>query len=65
MASHYRLTGARHDLADLPAGHPDRAQHHPIDNPSFSVEQLTLEDLVLAYMTQAPRISQPALESTP
>ena len=29
----------------------------PIDDPSFTVEQITLEDLVLAYMAQ---VSNPA-----
>jgi ABC-2 type transport system ATP-binding protein len=78
LASHYRLTGARRDPADLPPGteviedsHTDRQSTlivrsaTPIDDPSFTVEQLTLEDLVLAYMTRAPRKPQPALETTP
>jgi ABC-2 type transport system ATP-binding protein len=37
----------------------------PIDNPSFSVEQLSLEDLVLAYMSQTATDPRPALETTP
>ena len=78
LASHYRLTGARRDLADLPAGaeviedsHTDRQSTlivrstTPIDDLSFTVEQLTLEDLVLAYMSQAPTDPRPALETTP
>jgi ABC-2 type transport system ATP-binding protein len=36
----------------------------PIDDPSFTVEQLTLEDLVLAYMSQAATGRRPALEMT-
>lgn len=66
LASHCRLTGARRDPADLPPGveviegsHTDRQSTlivrstTPIDDPSFTVEQITLEDLVLAYMSQA------------
>jgi ABC-2 type transport system ATP-binding protein len=66
LATHHRLIGARRDPADLPAGievieesHTDRQStlivrdSTPIDDPSFTVEQLTLEDLVLAYMAQA------------
>jgi len=78
LASHYRLTGVRHDLADLPTGveviedsHTDRQatlivrSTTPIDNPSFNVEQLSLEDLVLAYMSQTATDPRPALETTP
>jgi ABC-2 type transport system ATP-binding protein len=76
LASHYRLTGARRDPADLPPGaevieesHTDRQStlivHSatPIDDPSFTVEQITLEDLVLAYMSQVT-FPLPALETT-
>jgi ABC-2 type transport system ATP-binding protein len=65
LATHYRLTGARRDPATLPAGqrlvqesHTDRQStlvvrsHTPVDDPSWTAEQLTLEDLVLAYLTQ-------------
>jgi len=78
LASHFRLTGPRRDPADLPPGteviedsHTDRQSTFivrtatPIGDPSFTVEQLTLEDLVLAYMSQAPRNPHPALETTP
>ena len=77
LASHYRLTGPRRDLADLPAGteviedsHTDRQatlivrSTTPLDHLTYTVEQLTLEDLVLAYMSQAPRDPQLALETT-
>ena len=77
LASHYRLTGARRDPADLPPGaevieesHTDRQStlivrsSTPIDDASFTVEQLTLEDLVLAYMSQAATDRRPALETT-
>ena len=76
LASHYRLTGPRRDPADLPPGaevieesHTDRQStlivHSttPIDDPSFTVEQITLEDLVLAYMSQVTD-PMPALETT-
>ena len=66
LASHFRLTGARRDLAELPSGvevieasHTDRQSSlivrssTPIDGPSFTVDQITLEDLVIAYMSQA------------
>jgi ABC-2 type transport system ATP-binding protein len=75
LASHYRLTGARRDPADLPPGvavveasHTDRQStlivrsDVPIDDPSLVVDQITLEDLVLAYMTQATT-HLPALET--
>ncbi len=76
LASHYRLTGARREPSDLPPGveviegsHTDRQSTlivrstTPIDDASFTVEQITLEDLVLAYMSQVtdPR---PVLEAT-
>jgi len=66
MASHYRLTGARRDAADLPGGlevieasHTDRQSTlivrstAPIDDPAFTVDGIDLEDLVLAYMSEA------------
>jgi ABC-2 type transport system ATP-binding protein len=77
LASHYRLTGARRDSAGLPGGaevvidsHTDRQSTlivrstTPVDDPSFHVEQLTLEDLVLAYMSQANSDRRPVLEAT-
>jgi ABC-2 type transport system ATP-binding protein len=77
LASHYRLTGPRRDPADLAPGvevledsHTDRQSTlivrslTPIDDPSFTVEQLTLEDLVLAYMSQTATDRRPALETT-
>jgi ABC-2 type transport system ATP-binding protein len=66
LASHYRLTGARRHPGELPSGvdvieesHTDRQStlivrsSTPIDDPSVAIEQITLEDLVLAYMSQA------------
>jgi ABC-2 type transport system ATP-binding protein len=65
LAAHRRLTGARRDPASLPAdqhvitaSHTDRQTtllvrtEAPIDDPAWTVGQLSLEDLVLAYMGQ-------------
>jgi ABC-2 type transport system ATP-binding protein len=75
-ANHFRLTGARRELADLPSGvnvieasHTERQStlivrtDAPLDGTSCTIEQLTLEDLVLAYMSQAMS-SRPVLEPT-
>ncbi len=64
LATHHRLVGAR--TASLPPGvqlveasHTDRQSTaivhsgQSIDDPSWDVEPINLEDLVLAYMTQA------------
>ena len=79
LASHRRLTGARRDSAGFPAdqeiieaSHTDRQttllvrSNGPIRDPNWTVEQVSLEFLVLAYMTQArdaerERRSQPAV----
>jgi ABC-2 type transport system ATP-binding protein len=63
LATHRRIIGARRDLSTLPAdqhvvweSHTDRqttAVIHvdgPIHDPSWQVEELSLEDVVLAYM---------------
>jgi ABC-2 type transport system ATP-binding protein len=75
LATHHRLTGPRRDPAALPAGqHVVSASStdvqstfvvrtdDPIHDPAWTVGQLTLEDVVLAYMSPgaAPR---PALEA--
>lgn len=75
LASHHRLTGPRRDLGTLPASqeiieatHTDRQStlivrtDQPILDPSWTVEQIGLEDLVLAYMGRAASIrgSRPA-----
>jgi ABC-2 type transport system ATP-binding protein len=77
LATHYRLTGARRDVRSLPermqviqASHTDRQStlivrtDTPVDDPTWDVEQLGLEDLVLAYMTHAVASSgnHPVLE---
>ncbi|GGN64450.1 ABC transporter ATP-binding protein [Actinoplanes lobatus] len=74
LAGHFRLTGTRRELADLPGGvevieegHTERQSTLIVraDVPlgSFTVTQPTLEDLVLAYMSQAMS-SRPAGEPT-
>jgi ABC-2 type transport system ATP-binding protein len=78
IATHHRLIGPRRDPATLPsdqlviqASHTDRQStlvvqsRHPILDPAWTVEQLNLEDLVLAYMSQAngsTRDRRPVLE---
>jgi ABC-2 type transport system ATP-binding protein len=66
LATHARLIGARRDNAALPAGakliqasHTDRQSTltvrsaEPIADTGWSSEQLDLEDLIIAYMTNA------------
>jgi ABC-2 type transport system ATP-binding protein len=68
LASHVRVSGPRRDATSLPANlitieesHTDRQSTFvvradgPILDPAWTVEQLNLEDLVLAYMAQASR----------
>jgi ABC-2 type transport system ATP-binding protein len=77
LATHHLLTGARRDPATLPAdqhvisaSHTDRQTtllirtDAPIHDPAWTVGQLSLEDLVLAYMGQsaANHEYRPALE---
>lgn len=65
LATHVRLTGPRKDAKDLPRdqhvvteSHTDRQStflirtDQPILDPAWNVTQLTLEDLVLAYMSR-------------
>jgi ABC-2 type transport system ATP-binding protein len=78
LGTHHRLTGARRDPATLPAdqhviaaSHTDRQTtllvrtEGPIHDPSWTISQLSLEDLVLAYMghSTADRDPRPALEA--
>jgi ABC-2 type transport system ATP-binding protein len=78
LATHHRLTGARRDPVALPAdqhvisaSHTDRQTTllvrtgAPIHDPAWTVGQLSLEDLVLAYMGQsaANHNHRPALEA--
>jgi ABC-2 type transport system ATP-binding protein len=66
LASHHRLSGPRRDSRTLPANHELIEESHtdkqstllvrtdePILDPAWSVTPITLEDLVLAYMSQA------------
>jgi len=66
LASHHRLIGARRDGGSLPgnqevieASHTERQStflirtEAPILDPAWTVEEIGLEDLVLAYMGQA------------
>jgi ABC-2 type transport system ATP-binding protein len=75
LATHHRIIGPREDAAKLPAGvdvieasHTDRQSTliargaESFNSPALTVEQITLEDLVLAYMTQAAT-TQPELEA--
>jgi ABC-2 type transport system ATP-binding protein len=72
LASHHRLVGARKDPSTLPANqeviealHANRQStlivrtDDPIHDPAWSVEQLSMEDLVLAYMDRAARTNGP------
>jgi ABC-2 type transport system ATP-binding protein len=78
LGTHHRLTGTRRDPATLPAdqhvisaSHTDRQTtllirtDAPIHDPAWTVGQLSLEDLVLAYMgqTAANHNHRPALEA--
>jgi len=66
LATHHRLIGPRRDPGSLPgnqqvieASHTDRASTlvirsaDPVLDPAWTVEKITLDDLVLAYMGQA------------
>jgi ABC-2 type transport system ATP-binding protein len=76
LASHHRLSGARRDAASLPASqqvieesHTDRQStflvrtSEPVHDPAWTVRPVTLDDLVIAYMSRpaspaAPRRPQ-------
>jgi ABC-2 type transport system ATP-binding protein len=75
LASHRRVSGPRRDPGTLPAdqevieeSHTDKQSillvrtDDPILDPAWTVKPVTLEDLVLAYMSQA-RASAPARHS--
>jgi ABC-2 type transport system ATP-binding protein len=66
LSSHYRLSGPRRDPRTFPANfdvieqsHTDRQSsllvrtNDPIHDPAWIVKPVTLEDLVIAYMSQA------------
>ena len=71
LATHHRLTGARRDPESLPAdqhvisaSHTDRQtsllvrSEAPILDPSWTVAELGLEDLVLAYMSGSKMVDR-------
>jgi ABC-2 type transport system ATP-binding protein len=75
LATHYRLVGPRRSAKELPRdqhvvteSHTDRQStflirtDQPILDPAWSVTQLTLEDLVLAYMGRTAPTERPILE---
>ncbi|SEG76921.1 ABC-2 type transport system ATP-binding protein [Thermomonospora echinospora] len=76
LAAHHRLTGPRRDPARLPAdqhvvsaSHTDRQSTFlvrtdaPIHDPAWTVSQVSLEDLILAYLHKsAATRRRPALE---
>jgi ABC-2 type transport system ATP-binding protein len=76
LATHHRLTGPRRDPARLPGdqhvisvSHTDRQSTFivrtdaPIHDPAWSVSQVGLEDLVLAYMSKSAESGRrPVLE---
>jgi ABC-2 type transport system ATP-binding protein len=66
LASHYRLAGPRRDPSTLPAGQEVITERHtdkqssllvrtdgPVLDPAWAVTPVSLEDLVLAYMSRA------------
>lgn len=76
LSTHHRLVGPRRDLDHLPddvqvieSSHTDRQTTltvrsvDPILDPVWSVESLTMEDLVLAYMGQAEEQRRDLLRS--
>jgi ABC-2 type transport system ATP-binding protein len=78
LASHHRLSGPRRDPGTLPAGqqvieasHTDRQSillirsDGPVLDPAWTVRPVTLDDLVLAYMSRArdtETLRRPGLE---
>ncbi|HEV7652415.1 MAG TPA: ABC transporter ATP-binding protein [Actinophytocola sp.] len=74
LATHHRLTGPRRDVDSLPGDQHVISAHHtdrqttvvvrteaPILDPVWTVAGLTLEDVVLEYMSN-PATARPALE---
>ena len=73
LATHRRLSGPRRDSVPLPASqqvieesHTDRQStllvrsEEPIIDPAWSVEEVSLEDIVLAYMGRPARTQDDA-----
>ncbi|MBW6434753.1 ABC transporter ATP-binding protein [Actinoplanes hulinensis] len=68
LATHHRLTGRRQDPAAVSGGRVVIGERHtdvqstlivrstaPIDDPEWQIDRLDLEDIVLAYLMEAPR----------
>jgi ABC-2 type transport system ATP-binding protein len=78
LSSHHRLSGARRDAGSLPANQEVIEESHtdkqstflirtsdPVHDPAWTVRPVTLDDLVIAYMSRpaAPeRTHRPRLE---
>jgi len=73
LTSHYRLSGPRRDPATLPPNQQVVQESHtdkqstflvrttdPILDPAWTVRPVTMDDLVLAYMSQPPGTKQAA-----
>jgi len=78
LASHHRLSGPRRDPGALPPGlevieesHTDKQStllvrtDQPIHGPSWTVTPVSMEDLVLGYMSRARDDRMPRLEVVP
>jgi ABC-2 type transport system ATP-binding protein len=72
LASHHRLSGPRRDPGTLPAGQEVIEESHtdkqssllirsgaPVRDPAWAVKPVSLEDLVLAYMSRAGHDTPP------
>ena len=72
LATHRRLSGPRRDTSQLPEGqqvieesHTERQStllvhtEEPIIDPAWRVDQVSLEDIVLAYMGRPARDGEP------
>jgi ABC-2 type transport system ATP-binding protein len=72
LSSHYRLSGPRRDASSLPANQQVIEESHtdkqstflirtsdPIYDPAWTVRPVTLEDLVIAYMTSQAATERP------
>ena len=78
LASHHRLSGARRDASRLPANQEIIEESHtdkqstflvrtsdPVHDPAWTVRPVTLDDLVIAYMSRTAareRVYQPQLK---
>jgi len=71
LAGHHRLTGPRRDPASLPAALHVVTESHtdvqstlvvradgPVLDPAWAVSELSLEDLVLAYMSGSKTVDR-------